>query len=59
MLGRLLGGLQDGVIEWEVMVMLMCYEVICYDTECLGVGGSFFSNTTAVELLSMLLGCVI
>ena len=32
---RLQGGLQDGVIDWEIMVIMMCYEVICYDTECL------------------------
>ena len=57
-LGRLLGGLLDGEINWEtVVMMMMCYEVMCYDTVCLG--GSFYFNTTAVELLSMLFGWVI
>ena len=27
MLGRLLGGLQDGVIDWEIMVIMICHEV--------------------------------
>jgi hypothetical protein len=34
-LGRLLGGLRDGVIDWEIMVIMMCHEVISYETECL------------------------
>lgn len=53
MLRRLLGGPQDGVIEWEVMVMLMCYEVICYDTEYLGAGGSFFKHDSSRAALNV------